>query len=48
MKRNLLLLLRGKKEAPTDFRRLGIGIAVLIVLYFGMEFLGVWGISPED
>jgi len=38
----------GKKEAPTDFRRLGIGIAVLIVLYFGMEFLGVWGISPED
>jgi len=45
MKRTLLL--RGK-ETPKDFRRLGIGIAVLIVLYSGMEFLGVWGISPED
>ena len=46
--RNLLLLLRGKKEAPTDLRRLGLGLAVLLGLYFGMEYLGLWGLSDTS
>ena len=46
--RNLLLLLRGKKEAPADFRRLALGLAVLLGLYFGMEYLGLWGFSLRD
>jgi hypothetical protein len=46
--RNLLLLLRGKKEAPADLRRLALGLAVLLGLYFGMEYLGLWGFSPVD
>jgi len=46
--RNLLLLLRGKKEAPTDLRRLVIGLAVLLGLYFGLDYLGLWGASPGN
>ena len=41
--KNLLLLLRRKKEAPTDLRRLGLDLVVLLGLYIGMEYLGLWG-----
>ena len=43
-----LVLLRGKKEAPIDLRRRALGLAVLLGVYLGMEYFGLWGFSPRE